>query len=90
MTAFLEKHPVKNLRTIRKAQNLYEDIEVQGKGIGNVDFWKDIRLVCYAIVVEEIEKLYFNSEIEKETGSDQAFHKIMRFLKCDFDNIFLM
>lgn len=47
MTAFLEKHPVKNLRTIRKAQNLYEDIEVQGKGIGNVDFWKDIRLVCY-------------------------------------------
>lgn len=77
LTAFLEKHPVKNLRTIRKAQNLYEDIEVQGKGIGNVDFWKDIRLVCYAIVVEEIEKLYFNSEIEKETGSDQAFHKIM-------------
>ena len=77
LTAFLEKHPVKNLRTIRKAQNLYEDIEVQGKGIGNVDFWKDIRLVCYAIVVEEIEKLYFNSEIEKETGPDQAFHKIM-------------
>lgn len=29
------------------------------------------------LLVEEIEKLCFNSEIEKETGPDQAFHKIM-------------
>lgn len=69
LTSFLEKHSVKNLRTIKKAENLYRDIAFQGTGVGDEDFWDEIKLVCYAIVVEDIERLYYRERSNKEDDS---------------------
>lgn len=55
---FLDKHHVKNLRTLQKAQNLYDDVKLKLKNNYKEEFYDEIRLVCYAIVVETIENLY--------------------------------
>lgn len=61
---FLKKHQVDNIRTLIKAQNFYEDVRLECYDIDDVGFLHEIRLVCYAIVIEDIEKLYFVEESE--------------------------
>lgn len=58
ITDFLQKHPVKNLRTLKKAQNFYEDVMVFCDFITNDAFLQEIRLICFAIVVESTDHLY--------------------------------
>ena len=58
MQDFLKKHNVKNLRTLQKAQNFYDDVELHIESIKNDEFKKEIRLICFAIVTESIENLY--------------------------------
>ncbi len=55
---FLSKHHVKNLRTLQKAQNLYDDVRLKLINNYKEEYYDEIRLVCYAIVVETIENLY--------------------------------
>ncbi len=75
ITQFLEKHQVKNLRTLEKAQNLYEDIKLKLKEDYNDEFYDEIRLACYAIVVETIDNLYYK---EPEEEPKDAPSKIMQ------------
>lgn len=90
ITKFLDQHPVRNLRTLQKAQNFYEDVKVQCAGIGNEEFQKEIRLICYAIVVEDTDNLYYRpptadnevsvSKITEEIGN-RFDHRVFNYLK---------
>lgn len=59
ITAFLSRHHVKNLRTLQKAQNLYDDIRIKLSDNYKDEFYDEIRLACYAIVVETVDNLYY-------------------------------
>lgn len=89
ITNFLDKHPVSNLRTLQKAQNFYEDVKAQCAGVGNEEFQNEIRLICYAIVVEDTDNLYYRqptdgnkdsvSKITEEMGN-RFDHRILNYL----------
>ncbi len=59
ITDFLNKHQVKNLRTLQKAQNLYDDVRLKLSDDYGDEFYDEIRWACYAIVVESVENLYY-------------------------------
>ena len=58
ITEFLNKHDVKNLRTLQKAQNFYDDVRLRLQDEYCDEFYDEIRWTCYAIVVESIDNLY--------------------------------
>ncbi len=65
---FLKVHKVRNLRTLQKAQNLYDDVRLQLKD-GYMDaFYDEIRLACYGIVVESTDGLYYREK--EDTNND--------------------
>lgn len=64
ITDFLSNHNVKNLRTLEKAQHFFEDVRLFGNNIPDERFINEIRLICFAIVVESIDKLYFKKPDE--------------------------
>lgn len=64
ITKFLSNHDVKNLRTLQKAQNFYKDVELKLNKEYAKEFYDEIKLACYAIVVEKIDNLYYR-EIEE-------------------------
>lgn len=59
ITKFLDIHNVKNLRTLQKAQNLYDDVKLKLKDSYLEEFYDEIRLACFGIVVESIDNLYY-------------------------------
>ncbi len=67
ITEFLKKHHVKNLRTLQKAQNLYDDVRLKLNDDYRDEFYDEIRLACYAIVVETIDNLYYREPDDKQT-----------------------
>ena len=86
---FLSKHKVKNLRTLQKAQNFYDDVKLYCEDINSEQFMNEIRLICFAIVVESIDKLYYQEPDEEEqdavkkslaTIQNELEHRIMRYL----------
>lgn len=79
---FLKQHEVKNIRTLQKAQDLYEDIKLQISERYSKGFYKEIRRMCYGIVVEDIDKLYIDevNKAHKENGEID----ITKFLYEDF------
>ena len=64
---FLNIHKVKNLRTLEKAQRFFEDVKLFCKGDRSEEFLEELRLICFAIVVESIDNLYY-----KEVNSDNV------------------
>lgn len=72
ISGFLKKHPVKNLRTLQKAQNFYEDVLVYCESIENETFLQEIRLICFAIVVESTDHLYLKKIKKNETKKESA------------------
>lgn len=70
MTEFLERHPVKNLRTLKKAQNFYEDVMVYCDFLKNDAFLQEIRLICFAIVVESTDNLYYKEPKKNEQKNE--------------------
>lgn len=86
---FLDLHKVKNLRTLIKAQNFYDDVKLYCQNIEDVYFLNEIRLICYAIVVESTDNIYFKEINEKDTNhtkrladelSNHIDHRIRRYL----------
>lgn len=73
ITEFLSKHPVKNLRTLQKAQNLYDDVKLRLHNSYKDDFYAEIRLACYAIVVETIDNLYYKIPDNYQTDTMMKF-----------------
>ena len=82
ITNFLRKHSVSNLRTLQKAQNFYDDVKVLCAEVGNEEFQEEIRLICYAIVVEDTDALYYSLENSK---NNDAVSKL--WLKQEIDLI---
>ena len=72
---FLKMHNVCNLRTLQKAQNLYDDVTLQLKNEFSDEFYNEIRLACYGIVVESTDRLYYreNEECNNDSVSSVAF-----------------
>lgn len=69
---FLENHKVKNLRTLEKAQKFLEDVERYCEHIDNETFHEEIRLICFAVVVESIDKLYYREIKDEESGNEMV------------------
>ena len=83
MQDFLKKHNVKNLRTLQKAQNFYDDVKIYTKFINNDYFQEDVRIICFAIVIESIENLYYkkvdDNEAAKENNIIQHIHNELEY-----------
>ncbi|KAI4447807.1 hypothetical protein C823_002326 [Eubacterium plexicaudatum ASF492] len=57
------------MRTLQKAQNLYDDIRLKLKDGYRIEFYDEIRLACYAIVVETIDNLYHREPDKKQSNA---------------------
>ena len=94
---FLIQHNVKNLRTLQKAQDFYNDVKQYCTEINNDQFLNEIRLICFSIVIEDTDKLYYrkqNEQKEETTGNsagvwirlenelDARLKKYLRGVKC--------
>lgn len=66
INGFLSLHPVKNLRTLQKAQNFYEDVKLYCSEIEDNQYSDEIRLICFAIAVEATDNLYYKEVDENE------------------------
>ena len=55
---FLSNYRVKNLRTLEKAQHFFDDVQLYCSDIKNELFINEIRLICFAIVVESTDELF--------------------------------
>lgn len=66
ITGFWERHPVKNLRTLKKAECFYADVLVSCDFLKNDAFLREIRLICFAIVVESTDNLYYKEPKKNE------------------------
>ena len=86
---FLSSHKVKNLRTLEKAQRFYEDVKLFCEEIKNEQFQREVQLICFAIVVESIENLYYREPDANETDhtkrimqelSNSLEHRIREYL----------
>lgn len=90
ITEFLKIHKVKNLRTLEKAQNFYGDVKLFCQHINDELFLNEVRLICYAIVIESIDNLYYKEPDENESDSTRKIiatisndldHRIMNYLR---------
>ena len=91
---FLNIHKVKNLRTLEKAQRFFEDVKLFCKSDMSEQFLEELRLICFAIVVESIDNLYYKEANSNNTDSVEKMvstigntlqHRIGRYLygiKC--------
>lgn len=63
---FLGVYEVKNLRTLEKAQNFFDDVKLYCNN--DNEFLKEICLICFSIVVESTDKLYYidTNDLEEE------------------------
>lgn len=64
---FLSIHKVENLRTLEKAQRFFEDVRLYCKE--DEQFLDEVRLICFAVVVESTDKLYYKEANPDDTDS---------------------
>ena len=86
---FLNLHKVENLRTLEKAQRFYDDVILFCEDYKKDEFLEEIRMICYAIVVESIHNLYYKEDahditdsVEKMVSSieNELEHRIGKYL----------
>lgn len=68
ITDFLKSHKVKNLRTLEKAQHFFDDVILFCDNISDEKFINEIRQICFAIVVESTDRLYYRNTDESASG----------------------
>lgn len=66
---FLSQHHVRNLRTLKKAQDFYDDVKQYCSKIKDERFMNEIKGLCFAVVVENTDKLYFKDTSQKSNES---------------------
>ena len=66
---FLSQHRVRNLRTLKKAQDFYDDVKQYCSKIKYERFMNEIKGLCFAVVVENTDKLYFKDTSQKSNES---------------------
>lgn len=64
---FLSIHKVENLRTLEKAQRFFEDVRLYCKE--DEQFLDEVWLICFAVVVESTDKLYYKEANPDDTDS---------------------
>ena len=69
---FLEIHKVKNLRALEKAQRFFEDVKLFCNSDMSEQFKEELRLICFAVVVESIENLYYKEIDSDNTNTDSV------------------
>lgn len=80
MKEFLSIHKVKNLRTLQKAQKFFDEVKMYCEDIDNEEFLAEVRLICFAIVVEDTDNLYYKELSETEKNNNQIAYAQMRNL----------
>lgn len=78
-----KNHPIKFENT-SKAQDFYNDVKQYAKSIHDEMFMNEVRLICFAIVIEDTDKLYYKPLTEEETKSE--FDKTVRTLQNYFES----
>lgn len=87
MTDFLAVHKVKNLRTLQKAQKFYDDVKVHCPKNISEQFLDEIKLICFAIVVESTDNLYYKEIDENEKDKTKlSLMKLHNELEYRIDN----
>lgn len=76
MQEFLSVHKVKNLRTLKKAQRFYDDVYILVNEIDNQQFKDEIRLICFAIVVESTDNLYYKQNDNENDSNKKIFNEL--------------
>ena len=76
MQEFLSVHKVKNLRTLKKAQRFYDDVYILVNQIDNQQFKDEIRLICFAIVVESTDNLYYKKNDNEDDSNKKIFNEL--------------
>lgn len=76
MQEFLSVHKVKNLRTLKKAQRFYDDVYILVNQIDNQQFKDEIRLICFAIVVESTDNLYYKQNDNEDDSNKEIFNEV--------------
>ena len=66
---FLSQHRVRNLRTLKKAQDFYDDVKQYCSKIKEERVMNEIKGLCFAVVVENTDKLYFKDTSQKSNES---------------------
>lgn len=66
---FLSQHNAKNLRTLKKAQDFYDDVKQYCSKIKDERFMNEIKGLCFAVVVENTDKLYLKDASQKSNES---------------------
>lgn len=89
ITEFLKAHKVKNLRTLEKAQRFFEDVKLFCKDIKDDQFIDEIMWICFAIVVESTDNLYYKDPNEAKDDKERAYisavsnhleHRILNYI----------
>lgn len=78
------KSPDKKFENTSKAQDFYNDVKQYAKSIHDEMFMNEVRLICFAIVIEDTDKLYYKPLTEEETKSE--FDKTVRTLQNYFES----
>lgn len=73
ITNFLASYKVKNLRTLEKAQKFFDDVKSYCGDIENEQFINEIRLICFAIVVESTDGLFIRKP--EDIGNNNSLGK---------------
>lgn len=84
ITEFLEQHKVKNLRTLEKAQRFFDDVKLYCNNISDERFINEIRLICFAIVVETIDKLYYRDEESTSQNGLLVLHNKLEYRVANY------
>lgn len=68
---FFQKHKTANLRTIQKAQRFFTDVSGYCDGIKDERFRDEIRQICFAVVIEDTDKLYYIDPQNRDNSSKE-------------------
>lgn len=68
---FFQKHKTANLRTIQKAQSFFTDVSSYCDGIKDERFRDEIRQICFAVVIEDTDKLYYIDPQNRDNSSKE-------------------
>ena len=82
---FLMRHKAKNLRTLQKAQNFYNDVKQYCLKIENEQFMNEVKMLCFAVVVEDVDKLYYKNDSTEKENTNSRYRKDGHILSDDLN-----
>ena len=68
---FFSRHKTINLRTVKKAQNFYKDVSLFCEDIKDAHFLNEVRQICFAVVVEDIDRIYYTEYRDRDNRNNE-------------------